>query len=310
MILRSPLTISALTLSLACALPAQDTQAASMRKDAPTKDIVDIAAGAGQFSTLITAAKAAGLVDALKGDGPITVFAPTDEAFAKLPDGTVANLLKPDNKDKLAAILKYHVVPGNVMAKSLSGKDWADTLQGQSLRVDVSTDAVRIDDARVVKADIPARNGTIHVIDTVLMPRDDIVDTAIASGKFGTLVKAVDAAGLVETLKGDGPFTVFAPLDSAFAKLPQDKLGALLKDKPKLKGVLTYHVIPGRVLSTDLPVAKGDKLSAEPDTVAGKKLRVVRSEDGTVTVNGVRVVKADVIAGNGVIHVLEGVLMP
>ena len=138
---------------------------------AGTKDIVDTAADAGKFNTLVAAVKAAGLVDTLKGDGPFTVFAPTDEAFAKLPKGTVEDLLKPENKEKLAAILTYHVVPGKVMASDIKGKkENVKSVQGGDLAVD-ATNGVKINDATVVTADIAASNGVIHVIDTVVMPK-------------------------------------------------------------------------------------------------------------------------------------------
>ena len=138
--------------------------------NAMSKDIVDTAAGAGQFNTLVAAVKAAGLVDTLKGDGPFTVFAPTDEAFAKLPDGTVEDLLKPENKDKLVAILTYHVVPGKIMSGDIDGKETeVKTVQGGMLDVNAK-DGVMVDNAKVVKADIGATNGVIHIIDTVVMP--------------------------------------------------------------------------------------------------------------------------------------------
>jgi uncharacterized surface protein with fasciclin (FAS1) repeats len=138
---------------------------------AETKEIVDTAAGAGKFETLITAAKAAGLVETLKGAGPFTVFAPTDDAFAKLPKGTVEDLLKPENKEKLAAILTYHVVPGKVMAADIKGKKTnVKTVQGGELAVD-ATNGVKINDATVVTADVAASNGVIHIIDTVVMPK-------------------------------------------------------------------------------------------------------------------------------------------
>jgi len=137
---------------------------------AKSKDIVDTAADAGQFKTLVAAVQAAGLVDTLKGDGPFTVFAPTDEAFAKLPRGTVEDLLKPENKDKLVAILTYHVVPGKIMSGDIAGKSTeVKTVQGDTLAVD-ATDGVKVDAANVVTADIGASNGVIHVIDTVVMP--------------------------------------------------------------------------------------------------------------------------------------------
>jgi uncharacterized surface protein with fasciclin (FAS1) repeats len=137
---------------------------------AKAADIVDTAVSAGQFNTLVTAVTAAGLVDTLKGDGPFTVFAPTDAAFAKLPAGTVEDLLKPENKDKLVAILTYHVVSGKIMAGDIAGKTaMVETVQGGKLSVD-ATSGVKVDNATVTSADIEASNGVIHVIDTVVLP--------------------------------------------------------------------------------------------------------------------------------------------
>lgn len=135
------------------------------------KDIVDTAVKAGQFNTLVAAVKAAGLVSTLKGKGPFTVFAPTDAAFKKLPAGTVESLLKPENKDKLAKILTYHVVPGKVMSKDIAGKKLqAASVQGEKISID-ATKGVKVDGANVVTADIATSNGVIHVIDTVIMPK-------------------------------------------------------------------------------------------------------------------------------------------
>lgn len=134
------------------------------------KDIVDTAVKAGSFSTLVAAVKAADLVETLKGDGPFTVFAPTDDAFAKLPEGTVEDLLKPENKDQLVAVLTYHVVPGKVMSSDIAGKTLeVETVEGSKLSID-ATDGVKVDNASVVKADVEASNGVIHAIDTVVMP--------------------------------------------------------------------------------------------------------------------------------------------
>lgn len=134
-------------------------------------DIVDTAIAAGSFKTLVAAVQAAGLVDTLKGKGPFTVFAPTDEAFAKLPAGTVEGLLKPENKAKLIAILTYHVLPGKVMSADIAGKDMmAKSVQGSDIHV-VAKKGVMVNDANVVKADIVADNGVIHVIDAVIMPK-------------------------------------------------------------------------------------------------------------------------------------------
>lgn len=133
-------------------------------------DIVDVAVAAGDFKTLAAALKAAGLVDTLKGAGPFTVFAPTDAAFAKLPAGTVETLLKPENKEQLTAVLTYHVVPGKIMAADAAKASEAKTVNGAPLKIAASGDKVTINDANVVKADIPASNGVIHVIDKVLLP--------------------------------------------------------------------------------------------------------------------------------------------
>ncbi len=134
------------------------------------KDIVDTAVKAGSFNTLVAAIKAADLVDTLKGEGPFTVFAPNDAAFDKLPPGTLENLLKPENKEKLQAILTYHVVPGKVMAKDVVMLETAKTANGQNLSVGKSADGVMIDNAKIVKTDILCSNGVIHVIDTVVLP--------------------------------------------------------------------------------------------------------------------------------------------
>ncbi|GAB4394450.1 MAG: fasciclin domain-containing protein [Kiloniellaceae bacterium] len=138
---------------------------------AKAADIVDTAVSAGQFETLVAAVKAAGLVDTLKGEGPYTVFAPTDEAFAKLPAGTVEDLLKPENKDKLVAILTYHVVPGKVMSGDVLNKQVkAGTVEGSELSINALNGGVSVDEAKVIQADIETSNGVIHVIDTVVIP--------------------------------------------------------------------------------------------------------------------------------------------
>lgn len=137
---------------------------------ARASDIVDTAVSAGQFTTLVAAVQAAGLVETLKGPGPFTVFAPTDDAFAKLPAGTVDNLLKPENKDQLVKVLTYHVVPGKVMSGDIAGKSTeVATVEGQTLKID-ATSGVRVNDATVVQADVEASNGVIHVIDAVVLP--------------------------------------------------------------------------------------------------------------------------------------------
>lgn len=163
----------ALAMPAAFAAPAGGSGGKSPPAPAQTRaDIVDTAVQAGQFKTLATALQAAGLVDTLKGAGPFTVFAPTDAAFAALPAGTVDELLKPENREQLVAILTYHVVPGRVTAAQVAGMDTATTVQGGALALRASGGAVTVNDARVVSADVAASNGVIHVIDKVLLPRE------------------------------------------------------------------------------------------------------------------------------------------
>lgn len=278
---------------------------ASHAPQAEQKDIVDTAVAAGSFKTLAAALKAAGLIDALKGAGPFTVFAPTDEAFAKLPAGTVEELLKPANKARLASILKYHVVSGSVMAKDVKTGS-AATLDGQRVDLVAKDGGVTVDGATVTKADIACTNGVVHVIDTVILPSDkNIVETATAAGNFTTLAKLLAAADLVSTLQGDGPFTVFAPTDEAFAKLPKATVESLLKpeNKDKLASILKYHVVSGRVYSDGAVKAGNAK------TLQGNAVKVA-STAGTVRIDGATVVKADLDASNGVIHVIDTVIMP
>lgn len=280
------------------------TQTAALSVMGPA-DIVDTAVAAGKFNTLAAALKAAGLIDTLKSKGPFTVFAPTDEAFAKLPKGAVEMLLKPENKDKLTAILTYHVVPGSVMAADAAKLSGATTVNGQRVDISASHGGVMVDGAKVVQADIAASNGVIHVIDTVIMPADkNIVETAAAAGKFTTLAAALKAAGLDEALKGKGPYTVFAPTDEAFAKLPKETLAALLKPdgKDKLAAILKYHVVEGRIYSTDALKA------GTAQTLQGNAV-TISSHDG-VTIDRAKLIKADIDASNGVIHVIDTVLMP
>ncbi len=158
-------TTKSIAISLVAALPLIFTTVT-----AKAQDIVDTAVAAGQFNTLVAAVQAAGLVDVLKGEGPFTVFAPTDEAFAALPEGTVEDLLKPENKEQLIAVLTYHVVPGKILSADISGqKTEVGSVQGSKLSVD-ATDGVRVDNATVISADIEVDNGVIHAIDRVVLP--------------------------------------------------------------------------------------------------------------------------------------------
>lgn len=163
---------SVAALLIAAVLALGSPNASSDMHSDSDKDIVETASAAGSFSTLVAAVQAAGLTETLEGEGPFTVFAPTDEAFAKLPDGTVEMLLKPENKDKLVAILTYHVVPGKVTSAEVAGMTSAKTVNGEEITIKAADGKVMVDDATVVKVDIPASNGVIHVIDAVIMPED------------------------------------------------------------------------------------------------------------------------------------------
>jgi uncharacterized surface protein with fasciclin (FAS1) repeats len=273
---------------------------------AQEKDIVTTAVEAGSFSTLAAALKAAGLVETLQGAGPFTVFAPTDEAFAKLPAGTVETLLKPENKAQLVSVLTYHVVAGNVPAAKVVNLKAAATVNGQRVNIRVENGKVHVDGATVVKTDIQCSNGVIHVIDQVILPSvDNILATADKAGTFKTLLAAANAAGVVGVLSGDQPLTVFAPTDEAFAKLPAGTVENLLKpeNKEKLAGILKYHVVAGRFFSNDVLSQK------ELKTVHGGVLSAT-TVDGAAMINGARLVATDIDASNGVIHVIDRVLLP
>ncbi|UCF61023.1 MAG: fasciclin domain-containing protein [Anaerolineaceae bacterium] len=269
-----------------------------------SRDIVDIAAEDGRFETLVAAVGAAGLVDALKGEGPLTVFAPTDDAFAALPEGTVEALL--EDIPALTDILLYHIAAGKVMASEVAELSQAQTLQGQYVEISLDMGKVMIDNAQVLITDIEASNGVIHVIDAVILPESrDIVDIAIEDGRFETLVTAVQAAGLVEALKGDGPLTVFAPTDDAFAALPEGTIEALLADIPALTDILLYHVIEGKVMAADVLGLDGELVA----TLLGESAGIM-IDSGKVMIGDAEVIITDIEAANGVIHVIDAVLLP
>jgi len=302
----------------------------------PTLDIVETAAAAGNFTTLLAAAEAADLVDALKGAGPITVFAPTDEAFAKLPAGTVEALLA--NKDALTAILTYHVVPGAVTAAEVVKLTSVATLNGTDLTITVVDGKVMIDNAMVTVTDIKATNGIIHVIDAVLIPAasgsarieplsataslgSGWVARAIRNGELNwltkylslytvsrlaglpTLTTAVQAAGLQSTLMYNGPFTLFGPTEQAFAALPAGTVEALLKDPTTLSNILLYHVTPGVVKAADV-------IKLTEATMANGSKVSISVVNGGVKINNANVLFVNIAARNGVLHIIDGVLLP
>jgi len=302
----------------ACGTPAAAPVATAVPPTAvpALSDIVDTAIADGRFTTLVAAVTAGGLVDTLKGAGPFTVFAPTDDAFAKLPAGTVEGLLKPENLETLKNILLYHVVPGAVMAAdvvTLDGKSADTAFAGNAIAISVKDGSVFLNETvQVIITDIATSNGVIHVIDTVLLPPTklaNIVDTAVADGRFTTLVAAVTAGGLVDTLVGEGPFTVFAPTDEAFATLPAGTVEGLLKPEnlETLKNILLYHVVPGTVMAADVVTLDGKTA----DTAYAGNAIAISVKDGKVFLNEtVQVIITDIATSNGVIHVIDTVLLP
>ena len=284
------------------------------------QSIVDIAVADGRFTTLVAALQAADLVETLQGEGPFTVFAPTDDAFAALPEGTVEALLA--DPEALSQILLYHVVSGKVMAADVAGLNGADvaTVAGENIMVKADDMGVMINESKVIITDIEGSNGVIHVVDAVILPpveesaeveMDDemmeesktIVDIAVEDGRFTTLVTAVTEAGLVETLQSEGPFTVFAPTDEAFAALPAGTIEALLADIPALTDILLYHVVDGKVMAAD--VVELDSAT----TLQGQDI-MIKTNMGKVMINDAEVVITNIEASNGVIHVVDAVILP
>jgi transforming growth factor-beta-induced protein len=257
------------------------------------KNIVETAVANGSFTKLAEALVATNLDDALAGAGPFTVFAPTDAAFAALGEATLSSL----STEELSEILKYHVVSGEVDSSALKAGP-VKTLSGLSAFVNLEGGA-KVNDAKVTTADVQASNGIIHVIDKVLLP-PNLVQAATYAGGFGTLLGAATKAGLGDALSNpDATLTVFAPTDAAFAKLPPGTLDSLTKEQ--LTGVLTYHVVPSEVLSSDLKAGPVETLNGKDVTI---------SLSGGVKVNDANVTAADIVTTNGVIHVIDAVLMP
>ena len=273
-----------------------------------SQTVVDIVVNSADHDTLEAAVIAAGLADDLSETGPFTVFAPTDAAFASLPAGTIETLLS-DPTGQLANILLYHVVGAQSLSTDLSDGQTIATLQGQTVEVTINADGIFINGAQVTVADITATNGVVHVIDAVLLPpapqpTTTVVDVIVNSVDHDTLEAAVVAAGLVETLSGTGPFTVFAPTDAAFAALPAGTIETLLADPTgALTQILLYHVVGAQALSTDL--TNGQTVA----TLQGQTVTVTINTDG-VFINNAQVTVADIITDNGVIHVIDAVLLP
>ncbi len=343
-ILRLLAALLALTLLAAACGDDDDTSTDDTSTDDTATDdttetpatVLDLAVEAGQFTTLAAAIDAAGLTETLQGEGPFTVLAPTDAAFEAALAAlnlTADELLANEN---LADILTYHVLPQEAdsqLVATLDGQS-VPTVNGDSVDISVSDGTISVNDAEVVSADLVAENGIVHVINAVLLPADiaaalgagaeapadeemadeemdepgTIVDVAVAADDFEILVAAVTEAGLVETLSGPGPFTVFAPTDEAFAAAIV-ALGTTAEEllaRDDLADILTYHVVAGEVDAATAVSLDGQSA----DTVNGAPIDIT-VVDGSVVINGTATVTtADVPASNGIIHVIDAVLLP
>jgi uncharacterized surface protein with fasciclin (FAS1) repeats len=273
--------------------------------------IAEIVVGSEDFETLEAAVIQAGLADELGGEGPFTVFAPTDDAFAALLDALGATpeelLARPD----LADILLYHATPGRLDSGAVVDAGTLTMLNGDEVTITVEGDTVKINDATITMVDIQASNGVIHVIDSVLIPPADepdpqtITDIVVGSDDFEVLEAAVIEAGLADDLAGEGPFTVFAPTDDAFAAL-LDALGtdaAGLLANPDLANILLYHVFSGSLDS-------GAVVDSNLLRMLGGGYSVITVEGEAVRINDALITTVDIQASNGIIHVIDAVILP
>jgi uncharacterized surface protein with fasciclin (FAS1) repeats len=309
--LKTLLAVSALAFVAACG--SDDDHDGNETSTGP--NLVQVAAADPRFSILVEAVTAAELGATLSGPGPLTVFAPTNDAFAALLAelGVTKDQLFAD-KPLLTEVLTYHVLPQRVEAADVPLGRAITSLQGGVFKIEASAGALTVSDGRnrqagIVATDVRASNGVIHVLDRVILPADKtLVDTAQSLPQFSILVEAVVAAGLVDALNAPGPLTVFAPTNDAFAALLAE-LGvtkdALLADTALLTQVLTYHVLDGRVLKADVP------LNTPIPTLQGGSFTV----DATLSITDQRLRRAgiattDVLASNGVIHVIDRVILP
>jgi len=262
-------------------------------------------------TTLVDLVVKAGLADTVSNGGPFTVFAPTNEAFAKLPADLVDTLT--GDVELLKKVLLFHVVSGEVYSKDLSNDLSVNSVEGSPLRVNIYLKSkfypgfVTVNGKRVSKADVKADNGVIHMVSDVIypLPTSNIAELVTSDPRFSTLLAAVGAAGLADTLAGEGPFTVFAPTNDAFAKIPEDALNGLLADKTALTQKLLRHVLPGTVFYKGIcwkiqEAASGEEIATQ--VFKGGVVKVV-SEDA-----GARVNDADIVATNGVIHAIDTVI--
>ena len=253
-----------------------------------------------RFATLVKGMQAAGMADTLKGAGPYTVFAPTNDAFAKLPAGQWDALST--DKPRLGSFLLSHIAFSNLKATQLARLQFLATLQGGRLAIASRNKKITVDNANIIEGEIPAANGVIYVIDTVLQPRRTICEVLAQDGHFTRLLQALQAANLTNTVNSSAPITLFAPTDDAIAKLPAGSFDALLADVPRLTRELEYHIVPGKVMLADL-----QRLHSVP-TLLGAAL-TLKIAAKIVHVNDA-VASEDLPASNGIIHILDVEIAP
>ncbi len=263
--------------------------------------VVDIVQSDGGLSTFCAALESTGVIETLKGAGPFTLFAPTNDGFATIPRGRRDAIL--NDKAKLTQLVLNHVLGSRTTAAELPKMGATRTLSGMSIFLRPSDGGVRVNSARTLKRDLGARNGVVHVIDGVLLPLD-LVEAAAAAGSFSTMVQAIQEAGLVSSLRHVGPFTVFAPSDEAFLKLPSATRQRLISDTAKLSELLKGHIVSGSLTR--------EKLSTMSRLYTLEPGRVLHIEvaEGKLTVDGGNVVRDEIVFGSGVIHVIDAVLVP
>jgi len=277
----------------------------------PPLDIIEMVLTKGNFKNLTAGLKAANLTATLKSTGPFTLFAPTDTAFAKLPEGTFDDLLKPENKEKLTNILRYHVLPErktNAEFKEMTLPAQLTTLSSLKCIVDLSLDSVKVNNGIVTQADVNGTNGIIHVIDTVLLPPTDIVETLIHNGSFTMFNQAINTSGLNETLRSSGPFTVFTSNDDAFNKLPAGVFNELMKPENQgtLSKIIQHHATDQLITSSSITRMS---LPANINMLSGGTARI-NQNGNIIKVDNANIVMTDIYNTNGMIHVIDSVLLP
>ncbi len=274
-------------------------------------NIVEVAQSYPQLSSLVTALGATDLAAQLSGPGPFTVFAPTNRAFASVPSATLERIVS--NPETLRAVLSYHVIAGPLVASNIAEGRAGTTVFGEDVRFGETSQGLTVGGAQVLASDILASNGVVHLIDRVLLPPslfqgqpealDNIVEIIQTEPQFSTLATALDAAGMLNTLRVGNEYTLFAPTNAAFEQLPRAQFDALLNDPAALRAVLSYHVLIGQATEADLVNIN------RADTLEGSEV-LVSITGGDILINGTPITLRNLITSNGVIQVLDEVLVP